>query len=105
MLSPEFEEKIACNIEIREVFNITKVGTIAGCYVLDGKVTRHTKVRIIRDGIVVHTGTLGSLKRFKDDVKEVNKGYECGLNIDNYNNVKAGDFIEAFTLTEVAKTL
>jgi translation initiation factor IF-2 len=105
MLSPEIKEEITGTAEVMEAFNITKVGTIAGCIVRDGKIVRKDKVRVIRDGIVIHTGQLGSLKRFKDDVKEVNKGYECGLNIDNYNNIKQGDFIEAFTLTEVAKTL
>jgi len=105
MLSPEIREEITGTAEVMEAFDITKVGTIAGCIVRDGKIIRKDKVRVIRDGIVIYTGTLGSLKRFKDDVKEVNKGYECGLNIDNYNNVKEGDFIEAFTLTEVAKTL
>lgn len=105
MLSPEIKEEITGTAEVMEAFEITKVGTIAGCIVRDGKIFRKDKVRVIRDGIVIYTGTLGSLKRFKDDVKEVNKGYECGLNIDNYNNVKAGDFIEAFTLTEVAKSL
>lgn len=105
MLAPEFEEKIVCNIEIREVFNITKVGTIAGCYVLDGKVTRHTKVRVIRDGIVLHSGGLGSLKRFKDDVKEVSAGYECGLNIDGYDDIKVGDIIEGYDMVEVKAKL
>ncbi len=105
MLSPEIREEITGTAEVMEAFDITKVGTIAGCIVRDGRIFRKDKIRVIRDGIVIYTGTLGSLKRFKDDVKEVNKGYECGLNIDNYNNVLAGDFIEAFTLTEVAKTL
>jgi translation initiation factor IF-2 len=105
MLAPEFEEKVVCNIEIRDVFKITKVGTIAGCYVLDGKVGRNTKVRIIRDGIVVHTGSLGSLKRFKDDVKEVSSGYECGLNIDNFDDIKIGDIIEGYDLIEVKAKL
>ena len=105
MLAPEFEEKITCNIEIREVFNITKVGTIAGCYVLDGKVNRNTKVRIIRDGIVVHSGALGSLKRFKDDVKEVAAGYECGLNIEGYNDIKVGDIIEGYEMVEIKAKL
>ncbi len=105
MLAPEFVEKAVCNIEIREVFNITKVGTIAGCYVLDGKVTRHTKIRIIRDGIVVHTGSLGSLKRFKDDVKEVGVGYECGLNIEGFNDIKVGDIIEGYDMVEVKAKL
>ena len=105
MLSPDIEEKIVCNIEVREVFNITKVGTIAGCMVLDGKVHRNTKIRIIRDGIVVHTGTLGSLKRFKDDVKEVSSGYECGLNINNFNDIKVGDIIEGYEITETKRKL
>ncbi len=105
LLAPEFEEKIVCNIEIREVFNITKVGTIAGCFVLDGKVTRNTKVRVIRDGIVIHTGELGSLKRFKDDVKEVNKGFECGLNIKKFDDIKVGDIIEGYELVEIKAKL
>jgi translation initiation factor IF-2 len=105
MLAPEFEEKNVCNIEIREVFNITKVGNIAGCFVLDGKVARNTKVRIIRDGIVVHTGELGSLKRFKDDVKEVNKGFECGLNIKKFDDIKVGDIIEGYELVEIKAKL
>lgn len=103
MRSPKMEEKIVCNVEVRDVFRITKVGTIAGCYVLDGKITRQTKVRIIRDGIVVYTGKLGSLKRFKDDVKEVVSNYECGLNIENYNDVKIGDIIEGYIIEEVAR--
>jgi translation initiation factor IF-2 len=105
MLSPEIEEKILCNIEVRDVFRITKVGTVAGCYVLDGKVTRHTRIRVIRDGIVVYTGTLGSLKRFKDDVKEVLSGYECGLNIDNFNDIKVGDIIEGYEEIEIKRRL
>ncbi len=103
MLAPKFEEKITCNIEVRETFRITKVGTIAGCYVLDGKVNRNTSVRIIRDGIVVYTGALGSLKRFKDDVKEVSKGYECGLNIENYNDIKVGDIVEGYEMVEIKR--
>ncbi len=105
MLAPEFEEKIVCNIEIRDVFKITRVGTIAGCYVLDGKVTRNTKVRVIREGIVVHTGALGSLKRFKDDVKEVAAGYECGLNIEGFDDIKVGDIIEGYDMIEVKAKL
>jgi translation initiation factor IF-2 len=105
MLSPDIEEKILCNIEVREVFRITKVGTVAGCMVLDGKVTRNTKVRVIRDGIVVYTGNLGSLKRFKDDVKEVLTGYECGLNIDNFNDIKVGDIVEGYEQIEVKRKL
>ena len=105
MLSPDIEEKITCNIEVREVFKITKVGTVAGCMVLDGKVTRNTKVRLIRNGIVVYTGVLGSLKRFKDDVKEVSSGYECGLNIVNYNDIKVGDILEGYEEVEVKRKL
>lgn len=88
MLAPEFQEKIICNLEVREDLKIPKAGTIAGCMVLDGKITRNTKVRIIRDGIVMHSGELSSLKRFKDDVKEVATGYECGLSINNFNNIQ-----------------
>lgn len=105
MLAPEFEEKIVCNVEIREVFRISKVGTIAGCMVLDGKVTRNTKVRVIRDGIVIHTGGLGSLKRFKDDAKEVVAGYECGLNIDGFNDINVGDIIEGYEMVEIKRKL
>ncbi|TVR43167.1 MAG: translation initiation factor IF-2 [Bacteroidia bacterium] len=105
MLSPEIEEKITANLEIREVFKISKVGTIAGCMVLDGKITRNARVRLIRDGIVVYTGSLGSLKRFKDDVKEVATGYECGLNIEGFNDIKVGDIIEAFQTVEIARKL
>ncbi len=105
MLSPEIEEKIICNVEIREVFRITKVGSVAGCMVLDGKITRNTQIRLIRDGIVVYTGRLGSLKRYKDDVKEVSAGYECGLNIESYNDIKVGDIVEGFETIEVKRKL
>ncbi|MHA7111697.1 translation initiation factor IF-2 [Sunxiuqinia elliptica] len=105
MLSPEIKEEILGTAEVLETFKITKVGTIAGCIVRDGKIARSSKVRLIRDGIVIYTGTLGSLKRFKDDAKEVLKGYECGLNIDGYNDIKVGDMVEAFHEVEVAKSL
>jgi len=105
MLSPEVQEKITCNIEVREVFNVSKVGTVAGCMVLNGKVTRNTKVRVIRDGIVLHSGELGSLKRFKDDVKEVVSGYECGLNINKFDDIKVGDIIEGYEQVEVKAKL
>ncbi|MFM9004599.1 MAG: translation initiation factor IF-2 [Flavobacteriales bacterium] len=105
MLSARIEEQITGTAEIREVFKISKVGTIAGCMVLDGKIGRTSKVRVIRDGIVIYTGELGSLKRFKDDVKEVVKGYECGLNIDRFNNIEVGDNVEAFEEVEVKQTL
>ena len=105
MLAPKVEEKITGNVEIREVFKISKVGTIAGCYVTEGKIFRNSKVRIIRDGVVVFSGELASLKRFKDDMKEVAYGYECGLNIHNFNDIRVGDFVEAYEIVEVKRTL
>ena len=105
MLAPEIEEVVTCNLEIRETFKISKVGTIAGCMVLEGKITRNTKIRVIRDGIVVYTGVLGSLKRYKDDVKEVSAGMDCGLNIENFNDIKVGDIIEGYTEKEIARKL
>ncbi len=105
MLAAKIEEKITSTVEIREIFKVTKVGTIAGCMVQEGKITRNTKVRLIREGIVIYTGELGSLKRFKDDVKEVTKGYECGLNIANYNDIKIGDIVEAYEEVEVKQKL
>ena len=105
MLSPEIKEEIVGTAEVRDTFKIKKVGTVAGCIVKDGKLTRNTKVRVIRDGIVIYTGDLGSLKRFKDDVKEVVSGYECGLNVENFNDIKVGDVIEGFQEVEVKKTL
>ncbi len=105
MLSPEYEEKITSNIEIREVFKIPKVGSVAGCMVLDGKITRNTRVRLIRDGIVVYSGELASLKRFKDDAKEVSAGYECGMSIANFNDMKTGDIIEGYEQVAVKRKL
>ena len=105
MLSPELEEKIVCNIEIRDIFKISKIGTIAGCMVLDGSLNKNTGVRVIRDGVVVYTGNLSSLKRFKDDVTEVKKGYECGLSIENYNDIKVGDIIEGYEEVEIKRKL
>ena len=105
MLEPTVEEKITCTVEVRETFKISKVGTIAGCYVQEGKLTRNTRIRLIRNGIVIHTGTLASLKRFKDDAKEVTAGMECGLNINNYNDIEIGDVIEGFEEVEVKRTL
>ena len=105
MLAPEFEEKITANVEIREVFKISKVGTIAGCMVLDGKINRNSKVRIIREGVVIYAGELASLKRFKEDVKEVATNYECGLNIQNFNNIEVGDIVEAYEQVEVKRKL
>ena len=105
MLSPEIKEQVIGNVEIRETFKITKVGTIAGCMVLTGKVTRNSKIRLLRDGIVKFEGELESLKRFKDDVKEVTKGYECGLNIKGYNDIETGDILEVYEEVSVKKKL
>ncbi|MCW4451905.1 translation initiation factor IF-2 [Kaistella sp. BT6-1-3] len=105
MLSPEIQEQVIGNVEIRETFKITKVGTIAGCMVLNGKVTRNSKIRLLRDGIVKFDGELESLKRFKDDVKEVTKGYECGLNIKGYNDIEVGDILEVYEEVAVKKKL
>jgi len=105
MLSPEVKEEIACTVEVRETFKISKVGTIAGCMVMDGTINRNTRVRIIRNGVVIYTGELGSLKRFKDDAREVSKGFDCGLNIKNFNDIKVGDVIEGFKEVEVQRTL
>jgi translation initiation factor IF-2 len=105
LLSPDVKEEITCTIEVRETFKISKVGTIAGCMVMDGVITRNTRVRVIRDGVVQYTGELGSLKRFKDDVREVKKGLDCGLNINNYNDIKVGDIVEGFKEVEVQREL
>ena len=105
MLSPEIKEEIVANVEVMEVFKITKVGTIAGCMVREGKILRSNKIRLIREGIVIYDGLLGSLKRFKDDVKEVKNGYECGLNIEKFNDIKVGDMIEAYEEKEIARSL
>lgn len=105
LLAPKMEEKVVCMVEVRETFKISKVGTIAGCYVLEGKVTRNTKIRLIRDGIVMHTGSLSSLKRFKDDAKEVTTSMECGLTIHNYNDIQPGDMIEGYEEVEVKRSL
>ena len=105
MLAPEEKEEITATVEVRETFKISKVGTIAGCMVKEGKITRNAKIRVIRDGIVIYTGTLGSLKRFKDDVKEVATGYDCGLNIDGFNDIKVGDVVEAYTIVEIKRKL
>ncbi len=105
MLAPEEKEEITANAEVLETFKISKVGTIAGCMVRDGKLTRNAKVRVIRDGIVVYTGTLGSLKRMKDDVKEVAAGFDCGLSVDGFNDIKIGDMIEAYQIVEIKRKL
>jgi translation initiation factor IF-2 len=105
LLAPTVEEKITGNAEIREVFKVSKVGSVAGCMVTDGKIYRNSKVRLIRDGVVVYSGELSSLKRFKDDVKEVVSGYDCGLTIANYNDIKVGDQVEAYEMVETKRTL
>ncbi|HNY08303.1 MAG TPA: translation initiation factor IF-2, partial [Tenuifilaceae bacterium] len=105
MLSPEIKEEITGTAEVLNVFKISKVGTVAGCIVREGKISRSNKVRLIRDGIVVYTGDLESLKRFKDDVKEVSAGFECGLNINNFNDIKVGDIVEGFQEVEVKRKL
>ena len=105
MLSPELKEEITGTAEIREMFKVSKIGTIAGCMVTNGKILRSSSIRLIRDGVVVYTGELASLKRFKDDAKEVTKGYDCGMQIKNYNDIKEGDIIEAFHEVEVKKKL
>jgi translation initiation factor IF-2 len=105
MLSPELREEVTGTAEIRETFKISKVGTVAGCMVINGKIFRNSGVRLIREGVVVYTGVLDSLKRFKDDVKEVSKGYDCGMQIKNYNDINIGDVIEAFQEVEVKKKL
>lgn len=105
LLEPKVERKTVANVEVREVYKITGVGTIAGCYVMDGKITRNTKINLIRDGIVVYNGELASLKRYKDDVKEVAAGYECGMSIKNYSDLRVGDVIEGYDEVEVKRTL
>ncbi len=105
MLSPEIKETIIGNVEVREVFKITKVGTVAGCYVTDGRVTRNSKVRVIRDGVVVHQGSIDALKRFKDDVKDVVKGFECGISLKNYQDIQSGDNFEIYEETTIARKL
>ena len=105
LLDPIFKEVIIGHAEVRSTFKVTKVGTIAGCYVTDGKIARNNKIRLIRDGIVIHTGELESLKRMKDDVKDVLKGYECCIKIKGYNEINEGDVIEAFEEVEVKRKL
>jgi translation initiation factor IF-2 len=105
LLEPKIEEKIIGNLDVREVFNITKVGTIAGCFVRDGRILRASKVRLIRDGIVVHTGALSALKRYKDDVKDVVSGMDCGVQIKDYQDIQVGDSIEVFEEIEIQRKL
>ncbi len=101
MLDPEYREKVIGQVEVRQTFNVSKIGTIAGSYVLEGKITRDSDVRLIRDGVVIYEGGLNALKRFKDDVKEVQNGYECGVTLNNFNDIKEGDIIEAYVMEEI----
>ncbi len=105
MLEPDIEEKFVCNVEVREVFKVSNVGTVAGCFVQEGKVQRNTKVRLVREGIVVYTGEIETLKRFKDDAKEVIAGMECGIALKNFNDIKTGDFIEGYEEIQIKRKL
>jgi translation initiation factor IF-2 len=105
MLAPEQRESMIGTVEIREVFRISKVGAVAGCYVQDGIIKRNSKVRVLRDNVIIHTGELDSLKRFKDDVKEVKNNFECGLSLKNFNEIEVGDILEVYEVVEVARTL
>ena len=103
MLEPEYEEAVIGHAEVRQTFKVSSVGTIAGCYVMDGVVKRNCQVRLLRDNVVIYEGALSSLKRFKDDAKEVAQGYECGLSLDNYNDLKEGDVVECFEMREIER--
>ncbi|NLM69614.1 MAG: translation initiation factor IF-2, partial [Firmicutes bacterium] len=105
LLEPEYKEEAIGRAEVRETFRVPGVGTVAGCYVMDGKVTRSANVRVLRDNVIVHEGKISSLKRFKDDVREVLQGYECGIGIERFNDIKVGDFIEAYIIKEIARSL
>ena len=103
MLDPEYKEEVTGTVEVRNTFKVPNAGMIAGGYVTDGKIERNVDIRLLRDGIVIHEGKVSSLRRFKDDVKEVSKGYECGVGIENYNDVKDGDVIEAYKMVEIER--
>ena len=105
MLAPDISEEIVGTVEVRQVFKVPKIGNVAGCYVVDGKIVRNNRVRLIRDGFKVFEGTISSLKRIKDDVREVESGYECGIGLENFNDVKVGDFIESFKIVETKRKL
>jgi translation initiation factor IF-2 len=104
LLSPEFEEVVTGEAEVREVFSVPRVGRVAGCYVRSGVITRGSRVRFLREGVVIWNGSISSLKRFKDDVREVQSGFECGIGLENYNDLKQGDLIETYELRELART-
>ena len=103
MLDPEFKENVLGYVEVRQTFKVPGVGTIAGCYVTQGKIQRNAEIRLVRDGIIIHEGKISSLKRFKDDAKEVAENFECGIGIENFNDVKEGDTMECFVMEEVAR--
>ena len=103
MLDPEYKEEVLGKAEVRETFKVPNLGIVAGCYVTEGEVRRNAQIRLVRDGIVIHEGVISSLKRFKDDAKEVAAGYECGLGIEKYNDIKPGDEIECFTMVEIKR--
>jgi translation initiation factor IF-2 len=105
LLAPEEKEEVTATIEVRDIFKVPKAGTIAGCYVVDGKIARNNKVRLLRDGVEVYSGGISSLRRFKDDAREVESGYECGIGLENFNDVKAGDIIEGFKIVEIKRKL
>lgn len=105
LLEPEYKEEAIGRAEVRQTFRVPGAGTVAGCYVVDGKITRSAFVRILRDNVIIHEGKISSLKRFKDDVREVMHGYECGIGIERFNDIKDGDFIEAYIIKEIARTL
>ena len=105
MLAPSMSEEVLATVEVREIFKVSKVGTIAGCHVKEGKISRNNKVRLVRDGLVVFDGGIASLRRFKDDVKEVEQGFECGISLEGYNDIKTSDVIEAYRIVEVKRKL
>ncbi len=105
MLEPEKKEEIVATVEVRQTFKVPKIGMVAGCYVLDGKITRGNKVRLLRDGFVVYDGTIYALRRFKDDVRDVESGYECGISLENFNDIKVGDIIESYKIVEIKRKL
>jgi len=105
LLSPILSEEVTATVEVRDTFKVPKFGTVAGCHVTDGKIFRNNKIRLVRDGIVVFEGDIATLKRFKDDVREVDAGYECGISISNFNDIKVGDVIEAYKIIETKKKL
>ena len=105
LLEPEKSEEILATVEVRQTFKVPKIGMVAGCYVLDGKIVRNNKVRLLRDGFVVFDGSINALKRFKDDVREVEQGFECGISLENFNDIKVSDIIESYTIVETKRKL